>query len=196
MTATYTWDVFSTLDGYGSFVEGADWGGYWSKQGPELLEQRAAQYGSEQRLVFGATTFRETAQIMSSGVDPHTLDEWNVRSLRMPATVVSSTLRDTLGWPDATIVSGDAVDIVARLKEVSEVPLRSQASLPLNRALMAAGLVDRLQVTIFPVITGRNGISPILRDAADFDLELLDGRTLDGHTQQLVYRPTLRISRP
>jgi hypothetical protein len=41
MVAVYTWDVFSTLDGYGSFAEGADWGGYWSKQGPDLLEHRA-----------------------------------------------------------------------------------------------------------------------------------------------------------
>jgi hypothetical protein len=37
MTATYTWDVFSTVDGYGSFDPPADWGGYWSQQGPELL---------------------------------------------------------------------------------------------------------------------------------------------------------------
>jgi hypothetical protein len=97
-----------------------------------------------------------------------------------------------LGWPDATIVRGDAVDIVTRLKEESDVPLRSQASLSLNWALMAAGLVDRLQVTIFPVISGRTGTSPILRGAADFDLALLETRTLDGHVQELVYRPTLR----
>jgi dihydrofolate reductase len=192
MTATYTWDVFSTLDGYGSYVEGADWGGYWGKQGPELLEHRAALFDTEQRMVFGATTFRETAQVMSTGIDPNTLDGWNVRTMRMPATVVSSTLQNTLGWPDATIVSGDAVDIVARLKEESDVPLRSQASLSLNRALMAAGLVDRLQVTIFPVISGRTGTSPILRGAGDFDLELLESRTLDDHTQELVYRPSLR----
>jgi len=192
MTATYTWDVFSTLDGYGSFVEGADWGGYWGKQGPELLEHRAALFDTEQRMVFGATTFRETAQIMSSGIDPNALDEWNVRAMRMPATVISATLRDTLGWPDATIVSGDAVDIVAQLKQQSHVPLRSQASLSLNWALMAAGLIDRLQVTIFPVISGRTGTSPILRGAGDFDLELLESRTLDGHTQELVYRPTPR----
>jgi dihydrofolate reductase len=190
MTALYTWDVFSTLDGYGSFVEGADWGGYWSKQGPELLGHRAALFSTEQRMVFGATTFRETAEIMSSGIDPNVLDEWNVRTMRMPATVISATLRDTLGWPDATIVSGNAVDIVAGLKEQSDVPLRSQASLSLNWALMAAGLVDRLQVTIFPVISGRTGASPILGGAGDFDLELLESRTLDGHTQELVYRPT------
>lgn len=191
MTATYTWDVFCTLDGYGSYTEGADWGGYWSKQGPELLAHRAALFHTEQRMVFGATTFRETAQIMAAGVDPHTLDEWNVRTLTMPATVVSSTLTDTLGWPDATIVSGDAVEIVARLKAESDVPLRSQASLSLNRALMAAGLVDRLQVTIFPVISGRTGTSPVLGGATDFDLELLESRTLDGRTQELLYRPTL-----
>jgi dihydrofolate reductase len=192
MTAVYTWDVFSTLDGYGSYAEGADWGGYWGKQGPELLEHRTALFDTEQRMVFGATTFRETAQVMSSGIDPNTLDEWNVRLMRMPATVVSSTLQDTLGWPDATIVSGDAVDIVARLKEESNMPLRSQASLSLNRALMAAGLVDHLQVTIFPAISGRTGTSPILGGAGDFDLELLESRTLDGRTQELVYRPTLR----
>ena len=192
MTATYTWDVFSTLDGYGSYVEGADWGGYWGKQGPELLEHRAALLDTHQRMVFGATTFRENADIVSSSADPDELDEWYARLLRMPATVVSSTLQDTLGWPDATIVSGDAVDIVAELKEESEVPLRSQASLSLNWTLMAAGLVDRLQVTIFPVISGRSGTSPILGGASDFDLELLESRALDGHTQELVYRPTLR----
>ena len=71
------------------------------------------------------------------------------------------------------------------------MPLRSHGSLAMNRALMAAGLVDRVQVTLFPVITGQTGVSPIFGGAADFDLELLESRTLDGHTQELVYRPTL-----
>jgi dihydrofolate reductase len=107
----------------------------------------------------------------------------------MPATVISSTLHDTLGWPDATIVSGDAGEIVSRLKEESDVPLRSQASLSLNRSLMAAGLVDRIELTIFPVISGRTGTSPVLAGAGDFDLELLESRTFDGRSQLLVYRP-------
>jgi dihydrofolate reductase len=195
MTATYTWDVFSTLDGYGSYGPAGDWGGYWGKQGPELLEHRASLFGSEQRMVFGATTFRENAEILLRSDDPHNQDEWNVRMLRMPATVISSTLRDTLGWPDATVASGDAADIVGRLKEESSVPLRSQASLSLNWALMAAELVDRVQVTIFPVISGGTGTSPILGGAGDFDLELLESHTFDGRTQELVYRPTLHRPR-
>jgi len=108
-----------------------------------------------------------------------------------PATVVSTTLKGPLDWPNATIVSGDAIDVVARLKEESDVPLRSHGSLSLNRALMAAGLVDRMQVTLFPVITGQTGLEPIFQGAADFDLELLENRTLDGQIQELVYRPTL-----
>ena len=71
------------------------------------------------------------------------------------------------------------------------MPLRSHGSLSMNWALMAAGLVDRVQVTIFPVITGTTGTDPIFGGAADFDLELLESRTLDGHTQELVYRPSL-----
>jgi dihydrofolate reductase len=71
------------------------------------------------------------------------------------------------------------------------VPLRSHGSLSLNRALMTAGLVDRVQVTLFPVITGKTGFEPIFQGAADFDLELVENRTLDGHIQELIYRPTL-----
>ncbi|WP_028638052.1 dihydrofolate reductase family protein [Nocardioides sp. URHA0032] len=190
MAASYTWDVFSTLDGYGSYGPDGDWGGYWSKQGPELLQHRASLFDTPQRMVFGATTFRENADILLRSGDPHNQDEWNRRTLMMPATVISSTLHDTLGWPDATVASGDAGEIVARLKEESDVPLRSQASLSLNRSLMAAGLVDRIELTIFPVISGRTGTSPVLAGAGDFDLELLESRTFDGRSQLLVYRPS------
>ena len=61
----------------------------------------------------------------------------------------------------------------------------------MNRALMGAGLVDRVQVTLFPVITGQTGQDPIFQGAADFDLELVEHRTLDDHIQELVYRPSL-----
>ena len=46
-------------------------------------------------------------------------------------------------------------------------------------------------MTLFSVISGTIGTDPIFRSAADFDLELIESRTLDGHTQELIYRPTL-----
>jgi dihydrofolate reductase len=143
-------------------------------------------------MVFGANTYRAFAQMLASSTEQSEVrDPWVTRMTSLPATVVSTTLEGPLNWPNATVVSGDAVDVVARLKAESEVPLRSHGSLSMNRALMAAGLVDRVQVTLFPAITGQTGLDPIFQDAADFDLELLENRTLDGRTQELIYRPTL-----
>ncbi len=190
MTATYTFDVFSSLDGYGT--ASGDWGGYWGKQGPELLAHRLTLYNDEQRMVFGATTYRAFVDMLAASTEESDVrDPWVTRMRNLPTTVVSTTLREPLDWPDATVASGDAVDIVARLKHESSIPLRSHGSLSMNRALMAAGLVDYIQVTIFPVITGQTGADPILHGAADFDLELIQALTLDGNIQELTYRPTL-----
>jgi dihydrofolate reductase len=194
MTATYTFDAFSSLDGFGS-VSGGDWGGYWGKQGPELLDHRLALYSEELRMVFGATTYGLFAQMLAASTDESEVrDPWVTAMVNSPAIVVSNTLEGPLDWPDGAVAKGDAVDVVARLKEESDVPLRSHGSLAMNRALMRAGLVDRVQVTLFPVITGENGDAPIFEGAADFDLQLLETRTLDGDIQELTYRPTLHVS--
>lgn len=143
-------------------------------------------------MVLGATTFRDFVQLLGPSTgELDELDPVNEQMRSLPTTVVSTTLQGPLDWPNATLVSGDAVDVVARLKADSDVPLRSHGSLSMNRALMAAGLVDRVQVTIFPAITGQTGDSPIFAGSADFDLELIDCRTLDGRTQELIYQPTL-----
>ncbi|WP_086821574.1 dihydrofolate reductase family protein [Allokutzneria sp. NRRL B-24872] len=189
MTTTYTFDVLSTVDGFGSYNEEGDWGGYWSKHGPEFLERRLTQYREQQRMVLGANTFRQFQEMLGP-IAESDIDPVNGRMRSMPTTVVSTSLTGPLDWPDATLISGNAVDVVARLKEESAVPLRSHGSLSMNRALMAAGLVDFVQLTIFPVLSGRTGAAPIFLGAADFDLELIESRTLDGHTQELLYRPT------
>jgi dihydrofolate reductase len=190
VTASYTFDAYCTLDGYGSYGPAGDWGGYWSKEGPEFLQRRLALIGPEQRMVLGANTFREWLELLGP-IEESALDPVNSRMRSMPTTVISTTLQAPLEWPDATLARGDAVDVVAQLKEQSDVPLRSHGSLSMNRALMAAGLVDLVQVSLFPVISGQTGTHPIFQDAADFDLELIESRTLDGHIQELIYRPTL-----
>jgi dihydrofolate reductase len=190
MSTIYTFDVFMSLDGYGG--AGGDWTGYWGKQGPELLKHRLDLYSKDQRMVFGAKTYKLFTRMLAGSKEGDDVrDPWVTKMWKMPATVVSTTLKGPLDWPDATIANGDAVDVVAKLKEESKVPLRSHGSLSMNRALMAAGLVDRVQVTLFPVITGQNGKDPIFKDAADFDLELVEHRTLDGNIQELIYKPTL-----
>jgi dihydrofolate reductase len=197
MTATYTFDIFSSLDGFGSASPDSDWSGYWGKQGPELLDHRLGLYSEEQRMIFGANTYRAFARMLSAATaDSDVHDAWVTKMRHLPTTVISNTLDEPLDWPDATLAPGDAVEVVARLKEESSVPLRSHGCISMNHALMAAGLVDRIQVTVYPVITGQTGTDPIFPDSNDFDLELIESHTLDGDIQELTYRPTLHEGQP
>lgn len=191
MTASYTFDVFASLDGFGSYNENGDWGGYWGKEGPEFEAHRRQVYEADQQMVFGANTYREFIEMLGpTAREIDAGDDWIARMRRFPTTVISATLADPLDWPNGHVATGDAAEIVSRLKHESSVPLRSHGSLTLNRALMAAGLVDRVQLTIFPAITGQTGTEPIFAGAADFDLELLECRTFDGRATELTYRPT------
>jgi len=192
MTATYTFDVFCSLDGFGSYNGDGSWGGYWGKQTSEFLARRLAQYEETGRFVLGANSYREFVEILGTSADGGDIDDlWITRMRHLPTFVISNTVAEPLEWPDGVVVRGDAVEVVSRLKQEAEIPLRSHGSLSMNRSLMAAGLVDRVQVTIFPVLTGRTGTEPIFAGADDFDLELLEATTLEGGIQELVYRPSL-----
>jgi dihydrofolate reductase len=176
--ATYTVDLFTTLDGFGSGRVA-----YWGKEGPELVEQRARTFGDEdQTLVFGANTYRLMQRFAPAEADPSHAPLNAARKL-----VISRTLEAPLSWTNSRLIAEDALDAVPRLKAESPVPLRSHGSLSMNRALLAAGLVDRLELMVFPVITGASGADPILADLPDIDLELLDSNVFDGRVQQLIY---------
>ncbi|HEY7094052.1 MAG TPA: hypothetical protein VH393_12770 [Ktedonobacterales bacterium] len=85
MTATYTFDVVSTLDGYAST------NGDWGKQGPEYLEYRLALYSAEQRMVFGANTFRLFVEMLASSTEESGVRDPSVTRMRnLPATVIST----------------------------------------------------------------------------------------------------------
>src|SRR4028119_2222008 len=92
VTATYTVDVFCTLDGFGSYDENGDWGGYWGKDGPEFLDRRLAAYGEGQRMVLGAATFRMFVQMLGPLAAAGELDPVNTRMRDMPTTGGSTPL--------------------------------------------------------------------------------------------------------
>ena len=66
---------------------------------------------------------------------------------------------------------------------------------PLDEPRPDGSRPGRVQVALFPVITGRTGLDPIFRGAEDIDLELLDRRTLAGNIQELLYRPSRHLPR-
>ena len=178
--ADFIVDLFSTLDGFGTGPVG-----YWGKEGPELVAERARAFGNpDQTLVFGANTYRLMQRFHPESSDPSSSPLDRARKI-----VISRTPKAPLTWRNSTLVTGDALDVVPRLKAESLVQLRCHGSIRMNRALLAAGLVDRLELMVFPVITGESGRNPVLAGLPDIDLDLVDSRTLDGRVQQLVYIP-------
>ena len=183
MSTTFTVDYFSSLDGYGM---ARGWPGYWGKEGPEVVEDRVRTFAQDQVLVFGATTFRQFRKFVTEYDEPYyeSLNE-------LPKIVFSGTLEEPLGWRNSTVLHEDAVTAIERLKRTTDIPMRSHGSISLNRALLAAGLVDRLEVLMFPAVSGRAGQAALFHDGPEFDLELIESTVLDGRTQKFVYVPHL-----
>jgi len=183
MSTTFTIDFFCSLDGYG-MANG--WPGYWGKEGPELIEDRVRTFAQDQVLVFGATTFRQFSKFVTMFDEPY-YDSLN----ELPKIVFSSTLEEPLGWQNSTVLHEDAVSAIERLKRTTDVPMRSHGSISLNRALLAAGLVDRIEIMMFPAVSGRAGEAALFQGGAELDLELIESTVLDGRTHKLVYAPPL-----
>jgi dihydrofolate reductase len=67
--------------------------------------------------------------------------------------------------------------------------LSTIGSVSLCRSLVAAGLVDRFRVVMFPVITGATGAERIYDGYPDVALDMTASQTFDGRIQLVEYRP-------
>lgn len=191
-------DFIISLDGYAS-AEG--WPGWWGLQGPEYLSWLEEQPENDYTILMGANTYRQMSGFAAQREDTEstftTDEEASIDGLaKSPKVVFSSTLQPPLAWPKTEIINGDAVEAVAEMKRSGTKPMRTLGSLSLCRSLMAAGLVDRFRVVIFPVITGKTGSERIYDDYVDFALDLVESRTFDGRLQLLEYVPTVLTGPP
>jgi dihydrofolate reductase len=79
--------------------------------------------------------------------------EWADRLNGMPKYVVSSTLTEPR-WGNSTVLKGDVVDEVSKLKQEIAGEILVYASYQLERALIEHDLVDELRLVVFPVVLG------------------------------------------
>ena len=183
-------DFITSLDGYAS-AEG--WPGFWGLQGPEYLAWLEGQ--PEVTFLMGANTYRLMSGFAAgetpAGTDEFTADEEaSVDGLtRATKLVFSPSLEEPLTWANATLVRGDAVEVVRAMKREGSGLMSTIGSLSLCRSLLRAGLVDRFRVVMFPVITGATGAERIYDDYPDVALEMINNRTFDGSIQLVEYRP-------
>jgi dihydrofolate reductase len=181
-------DFISSLDGYAS-AEG--WPGYWGLAGPEYLAWLDESPERSYTVLMGAATYR-----LLSGFAATAEDDSFAQLNEMSKVVFSSTLVEPLAWANTRLVAEDPVEAVRSMKAAGSPGLRTIGSLALCRSLLAAGLVDRFRVVVFPVITGSTGRERIYDGYPDIGLELVASRTFDGRLQLLEYAPTVLTSPP
>ncbi|MFX1821367.1 dihydrofolate reductase family protein [Pseudarthrobacter sp. CC4] len=186
-------DFIISLDGYAS-AEG--WPGWWGLEGPEYLAWLDQEGKEDRTYLLGANTYRLMSGMSEEAVaGGSAFSEEEGASLTglaaVPKVVFSSTLQGPLSWPNSELVNGDAVAAVKELKRTGTRPLSTLGSLRLCRSLLAAGLVDRFRLVVFPVITGRTGRERIYDGYPDIALKLVESRTFDGRLQLLEYIPTV-----
>jgi dihydrofolate reductase len=132
--------------------EGFGRGGWFvTAGGDDLNEWGAIEFGealATEALLLGRRSDEWFASRWSSRTD-----EWANRLNSLPKYVVSSTL-DQPAWGNGTVLNGDLVAEVSRLKRELPGDIVVYASYQLGRALMEHDLVDELRLFVYPVVVG------------------------------------------
>ena len=103
----------------------------------------------------------------------------------MPKYVISSSLEDP-EWNNSTVLKGDVLEEVSKLKQRVNGEIVVPASIQLVRTLMEHDLVDELRLMVYPVVLGEGG--RLFGETSDKKpLRLVDNRTLDDGLAYLTY---------
>ncbi len=178
----------ASLDGVIQDPDGAEGfrlGGWFQYGGKDLEEWGKVEH---------AEALRATALLLGRRSDEWFAARWASRPgawadrlNSLPKYLVSSTLQDPR-WTNVTVLTGNAVDEVTRLKQELDGDIVVYASYQLGRTLMQHDLVDELRLFVFPVVLGAG--ERLFGETSDKKgMHLVDARTVGESLVYLSYRP-------
>lgn len=173
-------ELIVTLDG---LARGTQSPGYFGYAGPDFNKWIETNTALPHRMLIGRKTYE-----MLSGLPKEVRDAGWERTTRTPGWLFSRTLK-TVDWPGLQLVQDDLEGFVRKLKQDGGPEVRILGSLSLMRQLFAAKLLDRLKLTICPLVLPQTGIEPLYEGLADTGFELVSSQVLDGRVLLLEYRP-------
>ena len=147
---------FIALDGVMEDPGGAEGspGGGWAfrfERGPEGDKFKVDELMAADALLLGRKTYEGFAKAWPSITDDQ---GFAARMNSMPKYVVSSTLQDP-EWQNTTVLSGNVVEEVSRLKEQPGADLLVAGSARLVHTLVEHHLVDEYRLVVYPIVLGR-----------------------------------------
>ena len=144
-------------------------------------------FAAADAMLLGRVNYEEWAAYWP-GQDP----EENPMAAQMNAMqkyVVSTTLKEPLGWQNSTLIGENAAEEIARLKQEEGRDIVISGSGALVRSLLQYGLLDELKLMIHPVVVG--GGKRLFEDGGEQKpLELVESKTFETGVLYVTYRPT------
>jgi dihydrofolate reductase len=136
---------------------------------------------ASEALLLGRVTYEGFAEAWPSR-EGEFADKFNT----MPKYVVSSTLKDP-DWNNTTVLDGDVVDAVSKLKADTAGEIAVHGSIQLAQTLLEHDLVDELRLMLFPVVLGQG--KRLFSETSDKkSLQLAESRTVGDGVLILIYR--------
>jgi dihydrofolate reductase len=117
----------------------------------QFVRRTSDWLGLADGLLFGRRTYEAFARDWPQITEPN--DPYTARMNSLPKYVVTSTLTEA-SWDPTTVLTGDAVEAVGKLKAQPGRELQIHGSARLGNALLAAGLVDTLRLVVAPTVVG------------------------------------------
>jgi dihydrofolate reductase len=151
---------------------------YWDDGIGQFVQQGMM---ASDALLLGRVTYQGFAAAFASGTDDTAAIMNN-----FPKYVVSTTL-ESAEWQNSTLIKGNLVEEVTRLKQQPGRDIAISGSGTLVQALLLDGLVDQLNLLVYPVVLGRG--KRLFQDGNNLILKLVDTQTFNSGVVALTYHP-------
>ena len=161
---------------------------YWSD---EMGQEIEAAMGQADAMLMGRVNYEEWADFW-----PQQDPEENPAAGFMNGVrkyVVSTTLKEPLGWDNSTLIKENVAEEIAGLKRQTGGDISISGSGSLVRSLLRDGLIDELRLMVHPVVVG-SGKRLFEEGGERIALELVDSKTFSTGVVYLTYRPASRSS--
>jgi dihydrofolate reductase len=167
-------------------LEGFRLGGWFGQFGGKDLEEWAKVEYEEALATEALLLGRRSDEWFGARWPSSRPGEFADRLNSLPKYVVSSTLQDP-AWTNVTVLKGNAVDEVSRLKQELDGDIVVYASYQLGRTLIEHDLVDELRLFVYPVVLGAG--ERLFGETSDKKpLRLVDTKTVGDGLVLLTYQ--------
>jgi dihydrofolate reductase len=167
---------FVSLDGV---VENPAWTApYWND---DIAKFKSDENLASDALLLGRVTYQGFAAAW-----PESADEGADRMNNLPKYVVSTTL-DKVEWNNSTLIKGDIVEELTKLKQQDGLNILVYGSATLVRTLMQHDLIDEYRLLVYPVVLGKG--QRLFGSESKANLRLVELKAFNSGVVALIYQP-------